>query len=161
MYQTELEYTYSEYMKLQKKIYGRRFNILFVMIGIIVVLIMGFSKELNQIIYFSIAFFSIVPLLIQIIVAIIGIKIGWALDKITDTTINKYTFFEHHLEMKNDTGTYYVNYHDIYRIIETKTHFYLEIDKYHHFIIKKENCCDELIEFIRNYKNKTLMVNFN
>lgn len=153
MYQTELEYTYSEYIKMQKRLHARSFIFLIIIIGIIMLVTFSHVKKLDKFAIAIIVIFGIIPIFIKTVETVIRIKLGWILDKKTDTVINRYTFFEHHFEMKNEKEVYNINYHDIGRIVETKTHFYIILYEYNNFIIKKENCSDELIQLIRKYKN--------
>lgn len=143
MYQTELEYTYSEYMKMQRRIYIKE------LIVILVIVIIGIIVGINPI---GCVGLGILSILISFVISAIRIRRGWELDKKTDTIINKYTFLEHHFEVHNEKGAYNINYHDINYIIETKTHFYIRCSEYSNFIIKKENCTEELIQLIRKYK---------
>ena len=63
-----------------------------------------------------------------------------------------YTFFDDHFEIKNEKEVYEIQYSEICGVVETQTYFYIKNRKYRPFIIKKENCSEELIGYIRNFK---------
>lgn len=105
---------------------------------------------------------NIAPFTVGIIAGVVIIKYliriverkgeGWKLGSKTNSDTYRYTFFEDYFEVKTERHTYKINYHDILKVIETKTNFYLKYEKYSAFILKKENCSDELIQYIRKFK---------
>ena len=59
-----------------------------------------------------------------------------------------FRFFEEHFEKKSPIGTSTIYYDKLYKVIETKTNFYLMISPNQGDIIQKENCTEQLIEFL-------------
>lgn len=55
-------------------------------------------------------------------------------------------------QSKSDTGT--IAYEDLFRILETKTNFYLMIARNQGYILVKENCSDSLIHFLQTLSSK-------
>ncbi|MDA3064554.1 MULTISPECIES: YcxB family protein [unclassified Campylobacter] len=65
------------------------------------------------------------------------------------------TFFDDYFIDKTETFTTQLKYDELYKIIETNTHFYLLLSKYGGgSIIVKENCSAELIEFLQKIKRE-------
>ena len=65
-----------------------------------------------------------------------------------------FEFFEDNVRYFHKMGDNKVEYKDLYSIIETKSNFYLMIAKNQGLIIKKDNCSEELKQFIINLKTK-------
>lgn len=157
MYQTELEYTYCEYRKMQRRIYERNIIIQLIIIVIATPFIIMLLKEWGSLIPYTIGLIAAVVIIKYTYKLVAQNKNGWKLGNKKEVMINKYTFFEHHFEMKNEKEEYYINYHDIYDLIETKTRFYIRTGRYSAFIIKKANCSEELIQFIRKFKRNKFL----
>ncbi len=152
MYQTQLEYTYGEYRKMQRRVYET--NIVFQLIAIAIAtpLIMLLLKSMGNIASYAVVIIAGVVIIKYVIQLLDRKGEGWKLGSKANTDTYQYTFFEDYFEVKTERRTYKVNYQDILKIIETKTHFYLKYEKYSAFILKKDNCSDELVQFIRKYK---------
>lgn len=58
-------------------------------------------------------------------------------------------FFNNYFEIKNERSYSKFFYEDIYRIVETKTNFYIMTASNSGVIIIKQNCLPELISFIQ------------
>lgn len=152
MYQTQLEYTYGEYRKMQRRVYEANIILQLIAIAVVTPLIILLLKNIGSIAPYAVAIIAGV-VIIKYIVRLVDKKgEGWKLGSKENTDTYQYTFFEDYFEVKTERRTYKVNYQDLLKIIETKTHFYLKYEKYGAFILKKENCDDELIQFIRKYK---------
>ncbi len=152
MYHTELEYTYGEYRKMKRRVYEANIVLQLIAIAIATPFIVLLSKRLGSIAPYTVAIFAGVVIIKYVIRIVERKREGWKLGSKTNSDTYRYTFFEDNFEVKTERHTYKINYHDILKIIETKTHFYLKYEKYNAFILKKENCSDELIRFIRKYK---------
>ncbi|MBQ8540645.1 MAG: YcxB family protein [Clostridia bacterium] len=61
-------------------------------------------------------------------------------------------FYEEHVESEGTKGTTKFLYKNLYKVVETKTSFYIMMGNNMGFIVMKENCSEELCEFIRNIK---------
>ena len=100
------------------------------------------------------------PAMIMLIAAVAFPIILWAMlnlklkrvynstKMVHDLTCN-YRFFEDHGESNTVNGTSTFAYKDLYRVIETKTNFYLFIGQNQAFNVIKSDCSDELIGFLR------------
>ena len=73
-------------------------------------------------------------------------------NKIIQNAVEKYNFYAECLKIEGKSGTANIRYEDFYKILETKTNFYLMIAKNQGYILSKENCSPELISFLRNLK---------
>ena len=60
-----------------------------------------------------------------------------------------FEFYNDYCVYKCKLGETKIEYKDLYKIIETKTNFYLMIAKNQGIILKKENCNEELQKFVR------------
>lgn len=152
MYQTELEYTYGEYRKMKRRVYEANIIFQLIIIAIATPFIILLSKRLGSIAPYTVVIIAGVVIIKYVIRIVDKSRGGWKLGLKTDSDTYQYTFFEDYFEVKTEKSVYNINYHDILKIIETKTHFYLKYEKYNAFILKKENCSDELMQFIRKYK---------
>ena len=63
-----------------------------------------------------------------------------------------YYFYEDYLIQDSELGRTEIKYTDLYKINESKTHFYLRDSKITAMIIVKENCDEALCEFLRRVK---------
>ncbi len=63
-------------------------------------------------------------------------------------------FYEDYMEGISKRGNTKVLYKNLYQVIETKTSFYIMMGNNMGFIAMKENCTEELCEFIRKLKVK-------
>lgn len=63
-----------------------------------------------------------------------------------------FDFYQEFVSYHHKMGDNKIEYKDLYRLIETKTNFYLMIAKNQGLILKKENCQKELQEFLRGLK---------
>lgn len=152
MYQTELEYTYKEYRKMQRRIFERNIIIQLLLIAIAAPIIIILLKDTRAVFPSSIGLLACVIIIKYICKLVAQNEEGWKLQSKEDIRLNKYTFFDDHFEMKNEKEAYEIQYSEICGVVETKTHFYIKNKKYRPFIIKKENCEEELIGYIRNLK---------
>ena len=65
-----------------------------------------------------------------------------------------YRFFEDHGESSTVNGITTFAYKDLYRVIETKTNFYLFIGQNQAFNVVKADCSNELIAFLQQIKEQ-------
>ncbi|MBQ2430817.1 MAG: YcxB family protein, partial [Campylobacter sp.] len=76
--------------------------------------------------------------------------------------VNQHSFFEFYDDYftektnefnENSSSNFSkIKYEDLYKIVETKTNFYLFVGNILAFTIIKQNCSAELIEFLRKIK---------
>ncbi len=65
-----------------------------------------------------------------------------------------YYFYEDYVIQESELGRTEFKYSDLYKIGESKTNFYLRDSRVSAMIIVKENCSDELCQFLRKLKVK-------
>lgn len=65
----------------------------------------------------------------------------------------EFEFYKEYCLYKCKLGETKLEYKDLYKVIETKTNFYLMIAKNQGIILKKENCDEELQKFIKELSN--------
>ena len=58
-------------------------------------------------------------------------------DKVSDKSINVYTFYEKHFEIKNKNGIFNYKYFLLRRVFETSEYFYLYVSKENAFLVEK------------------------
>ncbi len=153
MYQTELEYTYKEYRKMQRRIFERNIIIQLLLIAIATPFIIMLLKDTRAVFPYTIGIIACVVIIKYICKLVVQNREGWKLESKREVRLNKYTFFDDYFEMKNENAEYKIPYSEINGLVETKTHFYIKNKKHNPFIIKKENCSDELIQYIRKFKH--------
>ncbi|MBQ3110669.1 MAG: YcxB family protein [Clostridia bacterium] len=61
-------------------------------------------------------------------------------------------FYEAHIESEGAKSSTKVLYKNLYKIVETKTSFYVMMGNNMGFIVMKDDCPEGLIEFIRSIK---------
>lgn len=100
----------------------------------------------------------------------VALTLAWAFsDRVTDKKTAKkmynsnqsmqnieltYSFFEDYMVQESEIGRTEIKYADLYKVDESKTRFYIRNSKLTAFIVVKENCSEELCEFIRMLKVK-------
>ena len=75
-------------------------------------------------------------------------------NKVIQEIESEISFYEDCFEQTNSLGTSKITYDKIYRILENDTNLYIMISKNQGYIIIKENCSQELIDFIKNLTPK-------
>ena len=82
-----------------------------------------------------------------------NIKKYYESNKILKDVIQEYEFYDKYLIAKNINSEAKIEYDKIFKIIETKNHFYIMVDQNQGYIISKEICSDELIAFLKGLKD--------
>lgn len=147
LYKTTSQITYSEYKKFNVDVFIGRKNIMVCLI--LDALLLVFSIISMDMIFLAVALLW--PILL-ILVYYISIKKAYASNKIMQDIATTYEFFDTYFVEKNVVGESVVEYSQLYKIIETKTNFYLMIASNQGYILLKENFPDGLEEFLRNIK---------
>lgn len=80
-----------------------------------------------------------------------NIKNYWDTNKLMKNKIEKYSFYNHCFKSSSKIGYSEINYDKLYKIVETDSNFYFMIAINQGFIIVKDDCSDELIDFIRSW----------
>lgn len=152
MYKTEMTWTPKEIRKLQ---YATLLQVNKWSIAVIAVLTLAMTA-------LSAGFFNYTPLgwvLSFVITVILVILVGYL--SLAGSARRQYEsyklvqktcrmiFSEDGFEAGNDGFTTTVNFSELYRIIETKTNFYLYVSRQQAFGVVKENASEELMELLR------------
>ena len=83
--------------------------------------------------------------------------------KLSGNFINKYEFYKNYFKVENPEGTAQIFYFKLYRVVETKSYFYIYISRQYAFIVSKlgftEGKTEDFSKFIKKkvftrYKNR-------
>ena len=91
-----------------------------------------------------------ITILLAFIVRNIRVRQSYNSNKMLRNKEVKILFHKDAVEVKSQNSNGVVKYADLYKIIETKTNFYLMAAENQGTIIVKANCDKKLIDFIRN-----------
>lgn len=80
------------------------------------------------------------------------VKKAYKSNSLLQDTTSEFLFFEEHMEQHSSVGVSKVPYEKLYTILETPANFYMMVAKNQGFIIVKENCDPQLINFILGLK---------
>ena len=152
LFETSTQCTYEEYKKFSRVISLKehKFAITFFITEVVMFCcgLLSISLHLNDFVLFCFCFVIIYPVLL-LCRTNASIKKTWNSNQLYQNSVSYYYFYGDHMEQKNELGTSQIPYDKLYRILETKTNFYLLIAKNQGVIIKKENCSEELIDFLK------------
>lgn len=153
LYSTHTKLTYEEYLRMYK--FSRR---KMKIIGIALTVFEALSAILLSVICFFHGFDARVILSWVLFAVFVGVELyqervipkkyfeSFKSGSNGELTIN---FYSDRLEQVAEKGNVILRYDEIYKIYETKMNFYILISAREVIIIAKENCRDELCEFIR------------
>ena len=154
-YETSVELNYMEYKKMCQVLNGRR-------IIIITIIISGFllASGLFLLIMGSIVtggFFLVLaagyPLLLWGVFTR-SVRKSFSSQKLLENQHIHYEFLEDRFIARSDISRAEIRYPMLYRIIETKTNFYLLVGPNQSFVVKKENCSGELTAFLGELRKR-------
>ena len=104
--------------------------------------------------FFFLAVALFVSYIFVLLAALLGIKKTYESNKaMKRNPVSTVYFYNEYLTETNSKGAVNLAYADIYKIVETKTNFYIMLAKNNGIIIVKQNCTPELIIFLQNLKN--------
>ncbi len=154
MYKTKTKFTYEEFKRYEDECFKKK-NLIITFISALILIIIGIFLTVSYKDYIF-----IIGVSIGVLVGVIGtiirinntIKKLWESNKIIQNAEVEYTFYDDHFEQKSNVSNSKIKYDMIYKIVETKTNFYIFISTNQGYIINKENCKEKLIELIRNLK---------
>ncbi len=154
LFETETAYTLDELKKFNFNVNRKKFVFIYVFFFVLIAasvfksVLIGFTVADGAFIaaiIFSAALFSFLVNK--------EIKTNYNSNKQLTKTVAKMEFYENEFIEKTDRSNAAIKYEDLYRIIESKTNFYLMVAKNQGAIIVKKNCTEDLIEFIKNLKS--------
>lgn len=151
LFKISQEYTFKEYKKFTNAVL--KWNLIIVSVFLLFaflsgVLLIAFNGSSTQ------AWFLILFPIIYVISKKMSIKKYYESNKILKDVIQEYEFYKDYLIAKNVNSEAKIEYNKIYKVIETKTNFYIMVAKNQGYIISKEVCSDELVEFLNGVKYK-------
>ncbi len=157
MYSTCTIYTRKEYMKFAKSILILRFKkvlpLLYFLFSAVLFFVRGDMSFVGALCALIFCFLALLASSVFIIpMCFLMFKRNWNTDKMMHNLRVDMVFNENDLNISSSDGQSIINYDSIYKIIETKTHFYIMLSAVKGHIVVKDNCSKELIDFIRKIK---------
>lgn len=156
--------TYEEYKRFNLAIMNLR-NVISIFAGNIVLLALmavtisvtrtmyGYPNPISRF-FFFLAVALLLFCLLFLLATLLSIKTTYESNRaIQKNPVSTVYFYNEYLTEANVNGTTILAYADIYKIIETKTNFYIMLARNKGVIIIKQNCTPELIIFLQNLKN--------
>ena len=156
LFTTQTAYTLEEYKKFNQKLLLGKKIVLYILAFLILVLILitAMTTRNSSIIVLGLLWLICALILLPIAQNSALKKAYYSNRTLQKSGLYTYNFFSNHLEAKTAKSFSSVEYCDIYNILESKTNFYIMIAINQAYIINKSNCSPELIEFIKNLKQK-------
>lgn len=158
MYKTQTELTVDEMIKLNRAYFFKmqRFRlILMVLYELLLLWICLSAFDLHWILIGVIFLFLVIFVpVFWYLMFVTNSKKYFKSNKAAQYSILNYTFEEDKIVIETERGSSFIKYDEVYKIYETKTNFYLFISNKQACVIVKENCSDELIQFIKDMFGK-------
>lgn len=150
-YETSTTMTYDEYKKMSLASYPvmHRGALIF-LIAVELMCVILFVVSLLSSSRMS-AIFLIYPFVLPVIFFIrttLTLRKVYNSMKAAQNYTSRYLFYENHVEATTSIGESRIEYKNLYKVIETKTNYYLFIGMNQAMNIIKANCSDELILFM-------------
>lgn len=151
LFKISQEYTFAEYKKFANAVLKWSRIILGVFLwfaflsGILLIAFNGSSTPAWVLVLFPI---------VHVIFRKMSLKKYYNSNKMLKDITQEYEFYKDYFITKNTNSEAKIEYDKIYKIIKTKTNFYIMIAQNQGYIISKEVCTDELIKFLDNLNKK-------
>lgn len=164
LFTTQSVYTYEEYKRFNFAIMNFRQTLPILAVDIVLLVLMTITTSVMRTTYgyfypvvrffFFLAVALFVSYIFVLLAALLGIKKTYESNKaMKRNPVSTVYFYNEYLTETNSKGVVNIAYADIYKIVETKTNFYIMLAKNNGIIIVKQNCTPELIIFLQNLKN--------
>jgi len=155
LFTTKTAYTFEEYKKFNYALFSKQLKLpaLSGFAFLLWLLIIIYCIAIKE--YYAFILAAVTVMIIIFIIPVTlnkSIKKTYYSNKTISKTVCEFEFYEKEIIEKTPDGSMKVKYENLYKIIETKTNLYLMIAQNQGFIIVKENCSPELIEFIKQLK---------
>ena len=147
LYKTKTINTFEEYKRFTWALLLKKRTI--ITFAIFEILFLFFAWTLESIFY--LLFALLYPLLIWLLQRR-QIKKIFKTNKVLQNEEVKFEFYDTYFTEEYPYGNTRLEYNKLYKIVETKTNFYLMIAKNQGYILVKENFPEGLEEFLRNIK---------
>lgn len=159
LYKTQTAYSFEEYSKYNEAVLLKQKSLKAVMIiiPVLYVLLMGAvfysTREISTV--FVVLFALLLSTAIFIASFKKTIKKTYYSNKAITSCVADFEFYDNYVREITQNGETKLEYSKIYKIIETKTNFYIMASVNQGFIIVKGNCPDGLVDFIKSIKAET------
>lgn len=151
LFKTMTKYNFDEYKKFARVWYWQGMNMLRFLIILEIIFMPGFILTKNTTFLCTTILLPIFLVIFQNII----IKKVYNSSKISHDLELSFEFYNDYFMKKDKTGETKIEYSNIYKIIETKTHFYIMIAMNQGYILVKENFPEGLEDFIRKLDVKS------
>lgn len=159
LYKTQTAYSFEEYSKYNEAVLLKQKSLKAVMIIIPVLYVLLMGAVFYSTREISTVFVVLFALLLSTAVFIASfkktVKKTYYSNKAITSCVADFEFYDNYVREITQNGETKLEYSKIYKIIETKTNFYIMASVNQGFIIVKGNCPDGLIDFIKSIKAKT------
>ena len=151
LYETNTKYDFEEYKRFNYAIVSRINKMPAKVVAVIVLFLLLAYLYMNQSLYAT----SVLSMSALIFPLIIIYSINSNIKKTYDSNKSmkglkvKFEFYDSYCLYKSEMGEEKVEYKNLYKVIETKTNFYLMVAKNQGLMLVKNNCSDKLQEFLR------------
>ena len=159
LYKTQTAYSFEEYSKYNEAVLLKQKSLKAVMIIIPVLYVLLMGAVFYSTREISTVFVLVLALLLSTAIFIASfkktIKKTYYSNKAITSCVADFEFYNNYVREITQNGETKLEYSKIYKIIETKTNFYIMASVNQGFIIVKGNCPDGLVDFIKSIKAET------
>lgn len=157
MHSTYTIYTRKEYMKFAGSVLTLRLKkalpLLYFLFSLVLFFVHGDISLVGVLYSLILCFLTLLVSSIFVVPLCFAVsRRNWNTDKSIHNLRFDMTFGENDLKISSANAQVSVKYEDVHKVIETKTHFYIMVSSARGYIVVKDNCSKELIDFIRNLK---------
>ncbi len=159
LYKTQTAYSFEEYSKYNEAVLLKQkgFKAVMITLPVLYVLLMGAvfysTREISTV--FVVLFALLLSTAIFIASFKKTVKKTYYSNKAITSCVADFEFYDNYVRELTQNGETKLEYSKIYKIIETKTNFYIMASVNQGFIIVKGNCPDGLVDFIKSIKAET------
>lgn len=155
LFQTDLVYTYEIYEAFNKLVFGKSLHKLTILIAILFPLMTFFLYLMHtvQLLIFFAIFTAVYPFLL-IFARKRAIKKTWQSNKILQDQQMHYDFYDDRAVQISPLGNAACEYEKLYDVLENDRLICLMISNNQGMAILKENCSEELLQFLKKLKHR-------
>ena len=154
MYKTQTKITLDEIIKLNKVYFFKMQKvrlILMVLYEIFLLWVCLSAFALHWILLGGIFLFLVIFVpIFWYMMLVANSKKYFKSNKVAQNSVINYTFEEDKIVIETERGSSFIKYDEVYKFYETKTNFYLFENNKQAYVIVKDNCSDELTQFIKD-----------
>ena len=159
LYKTQTAYSFEKNSKYNEAVLLKQkgFKAVMITLPVLYVLLMGAvfysTREISTV--FALLFALLLSTAIFIASFKKTVKKTYYSNKAITSCVADFEFYDNYVREITQNGETKLEYSKIYKIIETKTNFYIMASVNQGFIIVKGNCPDGLVDFIKSIKAET------